>query len=197
MVKDEKDEKKKAKPKQAKPKEVPKVAEAPRQEPPKEEKPAVAVKEEAKAPEAPKPRKKKKAAKKETKAFVARGKRKTSVARAAIIAGKGVIRINSRNLESYSNPFVKEIIREPLRYMGPEANSVDISVSVVGGGTMGQAQAARTAIANALSKYFDQMNLRQKFVEIDRSLVIEDTRRVESKKFRGPKARARFQKSYR
>ncbi|MBI5046887.1 30S ribosomal protein S9, partial [Candidatus Micrarchaeota archaeon] len=36
-----------------------------------------------------------------------------------------------------------------------------------------------------------------KFLSIDKSLLIEDTRRVESKKFHGPKARARFQKSYR
>ncbi len=62
---------------------------------------------------------------------------------------------------------------------------------------MGQAQAARTAIANALVEYFGEMNLREKFVEIDRSLVVEDTRRVEPKKYRGPKARARYQKSYR
>ncbi|MEW6036372.1 MAG: 30S ribosomal protein S9, partial [Candidatus Micrarchaeota archaeon] len=131
------------------------------------------------------------------KAFVARGKRKESVARATITDGKGVIRINSQNLSSLGNPYIREIIREPLRYVGPEANNVDISVSVTGGGMMGQAQAARTAIANALSLYFEGMNLKQKFAEIDRSLVVEDTRRVEPKKFRGPKARARFQKSYR
>lgn len=70
-------------------------------------------------------------------------------------------------------------------------------MNVSGGGTMGQAQAARTAIAHALVMYFDQMNLREKFISIDRSMLIEDTRRVEPKKFRGPKARARFQKSYR
>ena len=62
---------------------------------------------------------------------------------------------------------------------------------------MGQAQAARTAIANALVAYFDGMNLKEKFNSIDRSLIVDDTRRVEPKKFRGPKARARFQKSYR
>lgn len=132
-----------------------------------------------------------------SRVFVARGKRKESVARATIRAGKGVVRINSQNLSAINNPYIKEIIREPLRHVGPEANDVDISVNVKGGGTMGQAQAARTAIANALVLYFDQMNLRQKFIGIDRSLVIEDTRRVEPKKYRGPKARARFQKSYR
>jgi small subunit ribosomal protein S9 len=215
MVKEDKGEeekKKKAKQKAAKPKDGPK--EEPKPEAPKA---AEAHKADAHAPKPPEPiapaepkheakaekpepkaRKKKAGAKKPaTRAFVARGKRKESVARATITAGKGVIRINSRNVESINNPYVRDIIREPLRYIGPEANTVNISVNVNGGGTMGQAQAARTAIANALSQYFDQMNLREKFVNIDRSLVIEDTRRVETKKFRGPKARARFQKSYR
>jgi small subunit ribosomal protein S9 len=207
MVKDEKSEeekKKRAKPKSAKPKEEAK-SEAPKPEAHahKEEhaaKPEAQAEQPAKAEQKaePKPRKKKGGSKKPaTRAFVARGKRKESVARATITAGKGVIRVNSRNIESLENPYIREIIREPMRYLGPEANGVNISVSVNGGGAMGQAQAARTAIANALCQYFDQMNLREKFISIDRTLVIEDTRRVEAKKFRGPKARARFQKSYR
>ncbi len=134
---------------------------------------------------------------KKTKVFVARGKRKTSVARATVIAGKGIVRINSLNVNSLNNPYVRDIILEPLRYLGPEANAIDISINVNGGGRMGQAQAARTAIANALIGFFDTMDLKTKFIEIDRSLVIEDTRRVETKKYKGPKARARFQKSYR
>jgi small subunit ribosomal protein S9 len=169
------------------------TAEAPK---PKEaEKPVAAEKPSEQAPKAP--RAKKAAKKPKEKAVVARGKRKTAVARAAIRGGKGVIRFNHALLDSYNNPYVREIIREPLRYIGPEANSIDISVNVFGGGTMGQAQAARTAIANALILYFDTMGLKEKFIDIDRSLVVEDTRRVESKKYRGPKARARYQKSYR
>jgi small subunit ribosomal protein S9 len=156
---------------------------------------------EAKAPvhKAAEPKKKRKSApKKEArKVFTARGKRKESVARATIQAGKGVIRMNSLNINSINNHYIREIIAEPMRYMGPEANTVDISINVRGGGVMGQAQAARTAIANALARYFEGMNLKEKFTLIDRSLIIEDTRRVETKKFRGPKARARFQKSYR
>jgi ribosomal protein S9 len=31
----------------------------------------------------------------------------------------------------------------------------------------------------------------------DRFMIVDDSRRVEPKKFKGPKARARFQKSYR
>ncbi len=131
------------------------------------------------------------------KVIIARGKRKECKARARIKAGKGAIRINKNSLESFNNKYVREIIREPLRYLGPEANEIDISVKVEGGGMMGQAQAARTAIAKALVEYFDKMNLKEKFGSIDRSLIVEDTRRVEPKKYRGPKARARYQKSYR
>ncbi|MFH1520194.1 MAG: 30S ribosomal protein S9 [Candidatus Micrarchaeota archaeon] len=144
-----------------------------------------------------KSKKKKPPKKPQRKVFVTRGKRKESVARATISEGKGVIRINSQNIDSINNHYIKEIIREPMRYVGPEANNIDIAVNVNGGGVMGQAQAARTAIANALVAYFDGMNLKEKFISIDRSLIIDDTRRVETKKFRGPKARARFQKSYR
>ena len=153
------------------------------------------------APEKPKEKKtrKRKISKKKptTKAVVVRGKRKRSIARAAVREGTGIIRLNSVNLEAVNNTYVREIIKEPLRYMGPEANTVNISVNVEGGGVMGQAQAARTAIARALAEYFGELKLKEKFIAIDRSLIVEDTRRVEPKKYRGPKARARYQKSYR
>ena len=210
MVEEEKKKKKaapkgKAKEEKVEAKAEPPKAEthAPKAEPkeaPKPEEPKAEAKPEPKAEHkaAAAPKAKKKAAKKEAKkAIVARGKRKESIARATITPGKGVVRLNSLNISSINNHYIREIIAEPLRYIGPEANNVDISVNVHGGGVMGQAQAARTAIANGLSQYFEGMNLREKFVDIDRSLVIEDTRRVETKKFRGPKARARFQKSYR
>jgi small subunit ribosomal protein S9 len=131
------------------------------------------------------------------KVIIARGKRKEAVARATIRSGKGVVRVNSVNLDSLGNKFVREIIREPIRYVGADANNVNISVNVFGGGSMGQAQAARVAIANALVLYFGEDQLKEKFISIDRSLIVEDTRRVEPKKYKGPKARARYQKSYR
>ncbi len=140
--------------------------------------------------------KKKKKGPKE-KVSIARGKRKECKARARIKKGSGAVRINRLSLQSFNNKYIREIIREPLRYLGPEANEIDISVSVEGGGVMGQAQAARTAIAKALVEYFDKMDLKEKFTSIDRSLLVEDTRRVEAKKYKGPKARARYQKSYR
>ncbi len=163
------------------------------------EKPAEKAKGQKPAPPKKKPARKRKPKKRKppAKLALARGKRKTAIARARIREGKGNIRINSKSLILFQNPFIREVIREPLRYVGAEANSIDISVTVRGGGEMGQAQAARTAIANALADYFKELDLKKKFMEIDRSLIVEDTRRVESKKYKGPKARARYQKSYR
>lgn len=189
--------------KKEEPKEEKKTEEKPKEEKKEEskEEKTEEKKEETAEEKKTKRRTRKKSAKKaktpKSKVVVARGKRKESKARARIKEGKGEVRINSLSVKSYSNKYLRSVVMEPLTYMGPEVNEIDISVSVKGGGMMGQAQAARTAIAKALVAYFDKENLKEKFISIDRSLLVEDTRRVESKKYRGPKARARYQKSYR
>ncbi len=195
MKKATKAKKEAAKAKEEAPEEVkkPEVKEEPKKPEPQEMKEAKAVVKEKK----PKKPKKAKKRKKATRAVVARGKRKRCIARATIKEGKGTVRLNSMKVSALNNRYVREIITEPLRYVGPEVEKLDISVNVNGGGAMGQAQAARSAIARALLQYFPDLKLREKFSAIDRSLVVEDTRRVEPKKFRGPKARARYQKSYR
>lgn len=133
--------------------------------------------------------------KKESNVF--RGKRKEAIARATVRKGKGVVRINSVNLSSIDNKYIREIMAEPLHVAPEVAQQVDISVSVYGGGSMGQAQACRTAITRALVGFSGSEELKRKFVAHDRFMFSEDSRRVEPKKYKGPKARARFQKSYR
>lgn len=140
---------------------------------------------------------KKSTKKKGIKSIVARGKRKESTARATINAGSGNVRINSVNLNAYQNRYVKEIISEPLYLASEITPTVDISVTVRGGGAMGQAQASRLAIARALVAFSGDETLKEKMLERDKFLVAEDSRRVEPKKYMGPKARARKQKSYR
>ena len=142
---------------------------------------------------------KKKTAKKGKKEAqtVFRGKRKEAVARASVRKGKGVIRINSVNLNAIDNKFIREIISEPARIAPEVASQLNISVNVYGGGQMGQAQACRTAITRALVNFSGSDDLKRKFIEHDRFMIAEDSRRVEPKKYKGPKARARFQKSYR
>ena len=53
------------------------------------------------------------------------------------------------------------------------------------------------AIARALVEFANDPLLKEKMIARDRFLLAEDFRRVEPKKYLGPKARARFQKSYR
>lgn len=138
---------------------------------------------------------KKKTRKKKPTVMVARGKRKEATARATIREGTGVLRLNGMLLGAVSSPYTREIVAEPLLFV--DASKYDISVNVRGGGAMGQAQAARTAIANALVDFTGDEELKKTMLEADRSLLVEDVRRVEPKKFKGPKARARFTKSYR
>ena len=141
----------------------------------------------------------KKEIKKEKKpsTFVMRGKRKEAVARAAIKKGKGLVRYNKVPIDALTNRYVRETLLDPLRKCGDLWNRVDINVTTHGGGTMGQAQAGRVAIAHALIEFSGDDALRAHFIKTDRTLIAEDSRRVEPKKYKGPKARARFQKSYR
>ncbi|MEM0058284.1 MAG: 30S ribosomal protein S9 [Candidatus Bathyarchaeia archaeon] len=132
------------------------------------------------------------------KVLVVSGKRKTAIARAVVRPGIGRIRINRIPLEIYEPEVARLKIMEPLILAGDEVwKQLDIDVKVWGGGYMGQAEAARMAIANAILKWTKSTQLRTAFVEYDRTMVVGDPRRKEPKKFGGPGARARAQKSYR
>lgn len=128
---------------------------------------------------------------------VASGKRKTATARASIGPGKGRVRVNQRPIELYSPELARLKLMEPLYIAKEHMSSVDITVSVDGGGFMGQAQAARTAIARALIGYLHDDELEQKFRMYDRSLLVSDTRTHEPKHQLGRGARKKRQKSYR
>ncbi len=142
-------------------------------------------------------RKRRTSKRKKVKSVVARGKRKRAIARATIKEGNGIIRINKQNVDAIPNKYIRYYFEELRNLLGHKADKVDISINVKGGGIMGQIEAARTAAARGLVEYFEDENLRKAFLEYDRNLLVEDPRRVEPKKYKGPKARARFQKSYR
>ncbi len=127
--------------------------------------------------------------------IIARGKRKEAVARAYVQKGTGRVFVNKVALNSVNNKLITELVSEPFKFI--DNSQFDIFVNMKGGGTSGQAQAARTAIARALIEASKDKEAREKMNEYDWSLLVEDTRRVEPKKFKGPKARARFTKSYR
>ncbi|NUN11368.1 30S ribosomal protein S9 [Candidatus Micrarchaeota archaeon] len=123
-----------------------------------------------------------------------RGKRKRAIARAVVKPGKGLVRVNGLAVSAFTSRVEREVITEPLEFVDKK---YDAEVKVSGGGRMGQAQAIRTAIAKALYATTQDEELKNKMLNYDRTLLVEDTRRVEPKKFKGPKARARFTKSYR
>ena len=135
---------------------------------------------------------------KSKKVMVLSGKRKTAIARASVKLGKGRIRINNVPLEIYEPRFARDKIMEPLLLTEDKVwNQLDINVRVSGGGFMGQAEAARMAVAKALLKWTKSTRLRTTLIDYDRTMIAGDPRRSEPKKFGGPGARARDQKSYR
>ena len=125
------------------------------------------------------------------------GKRKTAIARATIRDGRGRIRINKVPVELYNPEMARNMIMEPLIMAKELANKIDIDVNVNGGGVMSQAEAARTAIARALVEWSGDEELRKVYLEYDRTLLVNDIRRKESKKQMGRGARKRRQTSYR
>jgi small subunit ribosomal protein S9 len=125
------------------------------------------------------------------------GKRKTSIARASFNEGQAVVRINKKLLRAVEPELIREKIREPLNLVGDLAKNLDIAVTVRGGGIMGQADAARTAIARGLIDWTNDLSLKDLFLKHDRTLLVNDYRQKEPKKYGGRGARARRQKSYR
>jgi small subunit ribosomal protein S9 len=126
------------------------------------------------------------------------GKKKTAVARATVREGEGRVRVNAQPVELTEPELAQLKMLEPFRLADDELREeVDIEVDVQGGGVMGQADAARTAIARGLVQHTNDAELRDAFMEFDRSLLVNDVRQRESKKWGGPGARARYQKSYR
>lgn len=132
------------------------------------------------------------------KVLVVSGKRKTATARAVVRPGIGRIRVNKTPLEIFEPELSREKIKEPLLQAGDDVwKQLDMDVNVSGGGYMGQAEAARMAIANALLKWTKSAHMRAVFAEYDRTMMVGDSRKKEPKKFGGPGARAKEQKSYR
>lgn len=129
---------------------------------------------------------------------VVSGKRKTAVARAIIRSGVGRVIFNGYPIEVYPNEQVKQRILEPLNIIPDKLrNQIDIFIKAHGGGFMGQADAARMAIGRGLVKYTASDEIKRILLEYDRTILSGDPRRKEPKKFGGPGARRRFQKSYR
>lgn len=121
------------------------------------------------------------------------GRRKTSTARVFLRSGSGGITINDRSLENYfGREVARMIVRQPLELVDM-SDKFDVSVTVSGGGSFGQAGAIRHGITRALMEYDEALRspLRKA------GFVTRDSRAVERKKVGLRKARKRPQFSKR
>ncbi len=125
------------------------------------------------------------------------GARKTSRATAAVIQGKGRIRINGVPLEVWQPEVARLHMMAPVAIVGELREKFDVDVTVAGGGFMSQADAAAMALARAFLDQQKGAALREKMAAYNKYLLAGDPRQTEPKKFGGPGARRRRQKSYR
>ena len=123
----------------------------------------------------------------------ATGRRKRSTARVYINAGSGNIIVNQRPLDEYfGRETARMVVRQPLD-VAEMLESLDIRVTVNGGGTTGQAGAIRHGIARALALYDESLHGPMRKA----GFLTRDARAVERKKIGLHKARKRPQYSKR
>merc|ERR1712035_152594 len=130
------------------------------------------------------------------------GRKKTATAIAYCKRGHGLIKVNGRPLSIIEPRLLQYKLYEPILLLGKDRFAgVDIRIKVKG---VAHVYAIRQAIAKSLvayyQKYVDEASkqeIKDILINFDRSLLVADPRRCEAKKFGGPGARARYQKSYR
>ena len=121
------------------------------------------------------------------------GRRKTSVARVYVTPGKGLMLVNDRDYKEYfTNSILQTVVMQPFA-VAQVADQYDVKVNVDGGGSTGQAEAIRMAIARALCEI--NLEFRPKLKK--EGFLTRDSRMVERKKYGRKKARRRFQFSKR
>lgn len=126
--------------------------------------------------------------------FYGLGRRKTATARARLFGGKGVVTINGKSADEYlsgSKSLIAEIT-DPLALVGKQ-KEFDISLVINGGGLSGQVDAAKLAIAKAISAMNEDLRSTLKKA----SLLSRDSREKERKKYGLRSARKREQYSKR
>lgn len=125
--------------------------------------------------------------------FYGTGRRKTSTARVYMKTGSGEITVNNRPLDKFfGRQTAQMIVRQPLELINL-TDKFDITVTVSGGGTTGQAGAIRHGLTRALLQYDESLRpvLRKA------GFVTRDAREVERKKVGLRKARRATQYSKR
>ena len=107
------------------------------------------------------------------------GRRKTSVARAYLTAGTGVITVNGKTLDEYL-PYETQrmMVRAPFE-VTETVGQFDVNINVYGGGCAGQAGAMRHAISRALLEVVDDYRGKLKAA----GFLTRDSRAKERKKY--------------
>ena len=117
--------------------------------------------------------------------FQGTGRRKESIARVRLMAGKGEVTVNGKKLDEYfGSDILKVIVNQPFAVTNTVAK-YDVVVKVVGGGLTGQAGAIRHGIARALNEANAEFRPALKAA----GLLTRDPRMKERKKYGLKKAR--------
>ena len=125
------------------------------------------------------------AKKSENIVFQGTGRRKESIARVRLMAGKGNVTVNGKTLDEYfGTEIFKVIVYQPFAVTNT-VGKYDVVVKVVGGGYTGQAGAIRHGIARALN----EANSEFRPVLKANGFLTRDPRMKERKKYGMKKAR--------
>lgn len=126
--------------------------------------------------------------------FYGLGRRKSATARARLTSGKGVITVNGKSAEQYldGNTTLLAELTDPLALVGKQ-KELDVSLVISGGGTSGQVDAAKSAIAKAIAEMDDTQRPSLKKA----GFIKRDPREKERKKYGLRSARKREQFSKR
>ncbi|MFH1450480.1 MAG: 30S ribosomal protein S9 [archaeon] len=131
------------------------------------------------------------------KSVVTIGKKKSATARATIQKGKGKVMINCVPVSEWGPYYERNLLLEPLSIVGNALDSMDIEITVLGGGPVGQAAACRVAMARGVVKFTGDDKLKKALITYDDKILSGDSRQREPCKPNDSAPRARRQKSYR
>ena len=121
------------------------------------------------------------------------GRRKESIAKVWLSSGSGNIIINKKKIEDYfPDKALRMIINQPLE-VSKKTDSVDLKITVLGGGLSGQ----EGAIKHGLSRALTLIDPNTKDTLKKNGFLTRDSRTVERKKYGRAKARRSFQFSKR
>ncbi len=126
--------------------------------------------------------------------FYGLGRRKSATARARLSGGKGIVTINGKAAEEYldGNKALLAELTDPLALVSKQKD-FDVSLVISGGGTSGQVDAAKNAVARALTELDEALRPALKKA----GFIKRDPREKERKKYGLRSARKREQFSKR